>query len=235
MDKNQEKVLPDCESIQVLTNDFNNYFNDKIKKIRENFSDNDVAFESSEFDGSLLWEFDLTTVEELRSIIKETGVKCSASDPLPKCILRDNLETVLPALCELVNMSLRTGNMDNVKLADVISTLKAEWLDNNSMKNYRPISNLVFIGKLIERVVLLRLNRHLKLNNLDVPVQSAYKKHHSSETLLIRISNDLLIASDKNSATILILLDLSAAFDTVDHSKLLAILEKEIGNYEAQY
>ena len=103
------------------------------------------------------------------------------------------------------------------------------------MKNYRPISNLVFIGKLIERVVLLRLNRHLRLNNLDVPVQSAYKKHHSSETLLIRISNDLLIASDKNSATILILLDLSAAFDTVDHSKLLAILEKEIGNYEAQY
>ena len=65
-------------------------------------------------------------------------------------------------------------------------------------KNFRPVSNLTFIGKLIERFVLRRLiNEHLCLNNLNCPLQSAYKKHHSTETLLIRIWNDLLVATDE--------------------------------------
>ena len=60
-------------------------------------------------------------------------------------------------------------------------------------------------------------------------MNSLPKKHNSTETLLVRITNDLLIASDKNQATVLMLLDLSAAFDTVDHNLLLKILETEIG------
>ena len=107
--------------------------------------------------------------------------------------------------------------------------IKGQSLDPSDLKNYRPISNLSFIGKLIERIVLERLNDHLSRNNLKIPFQSAYKKHHSTETLLIRIVNDLLIATDENKATVVMLLDLSAAFDTVDHTKLLHILCKDIG------
>ena len=68
-------------------------------------------------------------------------------------------------------------------------------------------------------------------NNLKIPFQSAYKKYHSTGTLLIRIVNDLLITIDENKATVHVvrLLDLSAAFDTVDHNKLLNILKYEIG------
>ena len=66
-------------------------------------------------------------------------------------------------------------------------------------------------------------------NNLQIPFQSAYKKHHSTETLLIRIVNDLLITIDENKATVVMILDLSAAFDTVDHNKLLNILKYEMG------
>ena len=62
-----------------------------------------------------------------------------------------------------------------------------------------------------------------------IPTQSGYKKCHSTETLLIRVVNDLLIASSEKRATIVMLLDLSAAFDTVDHQKLLKIIEVEIG------
>ena len=69
----------------------------------------------------------------------------------------------------------------------------------------------------------------MKKYKLDTPFQSAYKKNHSTETLLIRIVNDLLIASDEGKATVVMLLDLSAAFDTVDHNKLLHILYREIG------
>ena len=107
--------------------------------------------------------------------------------------------------------------------------LKGHDLDTDDFKNFRPVSNLQFLGKLIERVVLKRLNEHLSNNNLNVPNQYGYKKGHSTESILIKITNDLLIASDKNSATVLLLLDLSAAFDTVDIDKLLLILCNEIG------
>ena len=78
-------------------------------------------------------------------------------------------------------------------------------------------------------VVLKRLNDHLTANNLHSPNQYAYKKHHSTETLMIKIVNDVLIAMDEKEATVIMLLDLSAAFDTVDHNLLLNILKKEIG------
>ena len=74
-----------------------------------------------------------------------------------------------------------------------------------------------------------RLNNHLNINNLNIPHQSAYKKNNSTETLLVRFTNDILLASDSKNATVVLLLDLSAAFDTVDHNLLLTILEKEIG------
>ena len=96
-------------------------------------------------------------------------------------------------------------------------------------KNYRPVSNSPFLEKLTERIVLKRLNNHMTHNNHHIPNQFGYKKSHSTESLLVRIVNDILIATDKNSATILLLLDLSAAFDTVDHIKLLSVLRNELG------
>ena len=130
-----------------------------------------------------------------------------------------------------MNLSLSSGNIDGVKLAHIITPelLKGSSLNYAEFKSYRPISNLSFIGKLIERVVLRRLNNHILLNNLNIPFQSAYKKSYSTETLLVRIVNDLLIASSENTATIVMMLDLSAAFDTVDHNKLINILKTEIG------
>lgn len=119
--------------------------------------------------------------------------------------------------------------MEGLKVADIIPNLKNHKLDPNNFKNYRPISNLTFLGKLVERVVLKRLNVHLEKNNLNIPEQSAYKKYHSTETISIKVINDILVASDSNTATVLIMLDLSAAFDTVDHGILLTILEQDIG------
>jgi len=116
-----------------------------------------------------------------------------------------------------------------LKSALVIPLLKKSSLDPDVLDNYRPISLLPFLSKLLERVVLSKLLDHLNKNNLFVPVQSAYRSGHSTETALLKIFNDLLLSIDEGCAAILILLDLSAAFDTVDHEILLARLESYFG------
>ena len=82
-----------------------------------------------------------------------------------------------------------------------------------------------FLPKATEKIVALRLTDHLEDNNLLETSQSAYKKRHSTETALMQINDDLLRAIDNNACVMLVLLDLSAAFDTVDHQTLLTRLK----------
>ena len=96
-------------------------------------------------------------------------------------------------------------------------------------KNYRPVSKLQFIGKLIERAVNNQLQEHITSNNPREPMQSAYRAGHSTETALIRVKADLLNAIANKEVVCLVLLDLSVAFNTVDHQILLDRLKKMFG------
>ena len=96
-------------------------------------------------------------------------------------------------------------------------------------RSYRPINNLQFFSKLIERTVLSRINAHMNANNLHCDAQFGYKKYHSTETMLLGLSDEVLQGFDNNRCTIVLFLDLSAAFDTIDIKILLEILQKEIG------
>lgn len=91
------------------------------------------------------------------------------------------------------------------------------------------MSNLAFLSKVIEKVVASRLLDHMEANNLLDPMQSAYRKGHSTETALLRVHDDIVSAVDKGHGVCLVLLDLSAAFDTVDHTILLTFLEEHMG------
>ena len=97
------------------------------------------------------------------------------------------------------------------------------------LNNYRPISNLPFLGKILEKVVLKQLDVFLHENNVHDKFQSGFRKGHSTETALIKVVNDLRVNMDHKNISILILLDLSAAFDTVDHNILLDRLNNWIG------
>ena len=93
--------------------------------------------------------------------------------------------------------------------------------------NYRPVSNLPFLSKLVKECVLIQFNNHLKLNTLNVEHQSAYKEGHSCETLLMKIHNDILWAMEHQCVNALLLLDFSAIFSMVDHSVLVHILKNK--------
>ena len=89
------------------------------------------------------------------------------------------------------------------------------------MKNYQPVSNLPYVSKIVEKVVAPRFYTHTALSSILEPSQSAFRKHHSTETALLRVQNNILQAIDRKKCVMLLLLDLSAAFDTIDHKILL--------------
>ena len=127
-------------------------------------------------------------------------------------------------------MSLKNGVMPYaLKVAVLKPLLKKQDADFEQLQNFRPISNLTFVSKLIVKAVALQLNDHILRHHLDETFQSAYKAFHSTETALVRVHNDILTAIDNNNTVILLLLDLSAAFDTVDHSILLSRLSSRYG------
>ena len=117
----------------------------------------------------------------------------------------------------------------SIKTAHVRPLLKKSGLDANVLKNYRPVSNLPFASKLLERVVAARLSEHMDTHALHGPFQSAYKPHHSVESALIRVHSDTLQGMDGQRLVELVLFDLLAGFDTIDHWVLLHRHSHDLG------
>ena len=111
------------------------------------------------------------------------------------------------------------------KTAHVTPLLKKAGLDRNILKNYQQVSNLSYISKLIEKAVARQINEHIAHKGISNKNQSAYRVFHSTETALLKIQSDIAISMDKGTAVGLVLLDLSAAFDTIDHSILFNCLQ----------
>ena len=122
-----------------------------------------------------------------------------------------------------------------MKRAIVRPSLKKPSLDYQLYKNHRPISNLMFLSKCCEKVVASQFISHLRENKLEEIFQSAYKVGHSTESALLRVHNEVLRALDDGKCVTLVLLDLSAAFDTVDHGILLSRLSQCIGVQGSAY
>ena len=137
----------------------------------------------------------------------------------------------MPYFCLIVKISVNWLNGWIERLQCIVNPLlKKAGIDPEVLKSYRPVSDLLFLSKLTERVVDRRLFEHMSLNNLHCMYEHGYKKKmHSTETLLLPLVNNTLLSLDSNLAVIWVLIDLSAAFDTVDIDLQLQILENEIG------
>ena len=132
----------------------------------------------------------------------------------------------LPAFLSIINSSLATGTVPTCfKHAVVKPLLKKPNLDSILPSNYRRISKLLFLSKVLEKVIICQLLPHLHQNNILERFQSGFRAHHSTESALLKVSNYLLLSVDSGDCAVLILLDFSSAFDTVDHNILIDRLQ----------
>ena len=227
----KDMPLPEHDSKPKLANKFNNFYGDKIDKIRAELDKN--PGNPTEFDtpyhGNPLSDFKLLTMDDVRKLINKSNNKSCVLDALPTILIKDCINELLPILTEIINTSLQLGNfIEPLKHAIIKPLLKKIGLELTK-NNYRPVSNLSFISKLIEAAVFDQYTEHLSTNNLMDDKQSAYKKEHSTETLLMKVQNEILTGIDNGEVVMLVLLDLSAAFDTIDHNILFERLENMYG------
>ena len=234
--ENNDVSRPSKSSSQDLAQNFSDFFINKIETIRENIiSENNTALQDVNHDEQLqntnrLVAFLPASAQEVKQIIQKSPNKSCELDPIPTWLLKDCIDELLPSITHLINLSMELGYVPKqFKSARIRPLLKKPGLDIDTLKNYRPVSNLPFISKVLEKVVDARLEKHLSENDLHEEMQSAYRKFHSTETALLKIQNDILQSLDNKHVTVLVLLDLSAAFDTIDHSTLLQRLEKHFG------
>ena len=151
-------------------------------------------------------------------------------DPIPTSLLKSCVDVLLTPITNIVDLSLKSGvSPDMLKLLHITPLVKKPSLSKDDMENYRPVSNLNFISKLMEKIIAKRIRSHLESNDLLNRYQSAYGPMHSTETALLKVQNDLLRNLDDGKTTVLVLLDLSAAFDTLDHSGVISLLENWYG------
>ncbi len=146
-------------------------------------------------------------------------------DPIPSHLLQAISPTLLPALTHIINTSLLTGIFPTAfKQARVTPLLKKPTLNTSLIENYRPVSLLPFIAKTLKRVVFNQVSLFISQNNKLDTKQSGFRSGHSTETVLLSVNEALQIAKADSKSSVLILLDLSAAFDTVNHQILLSTL-----------
>jgi hypothetical protein len=227
--KKKDRRLPTHTNAQDLANDFIGFFSQKIESIRKTFSLSDnVTWNDS--DVPSLSKLQPISSESLKKIILASNSKYCHLDPISTGLLRECLPCLLPSITKMINLSINTSTVPKSwKIASVSPLLKKSTLDPEEMKHYRPISNLPYMSKILEKVVLTQLDEHMDKHSLREPCQSAYRPCHSTETAVIKIMNDILCDIDNRKCVLLILLDMSAAFDTVDHSIFLNRMQYDFG------
>jgi len=169
-------------------------------------------------------------MKEVTAAVRALPDKSCALDPLPTAQLKAVVDIIAPFLAELFNRSLASGFVPEVfKAAYITPLLKKSDIDPADVRSYRPISNLSVVFKLLERLVARQLLDYLNKSGLLPWLQSAYRVGHSTETAVLKVLSDILLAIDSGDLSALVLLDLSAAYDTVDHDILIRRLKTSYG------
>uniref|UniRef100_A0A8C5HYQ9 Reverse transcriptase domain-containing protein n=1 Tax=Gouania willdenowi TaxID=441366 RepID=A0A8C5HYQ9_GOUWI len=217
-------------------NEFAVYFNEKIQSIRSNIRTNQQNHKKLEQlqplrdESTTMLEFITVNPKTIEETIQQLNPSTCCLDTIPSNFFKTVVKSIVTDLCQIINCSFQSGTVPkSLKVAAVKPLLKKRTLDASILANYRPISNLPFMAKIIEKVVFNQLSQFLTFNKIFDKFQSGFRSHHSTETALIKVINDIRLNTDSGKVSVLILLDLSAAFDTVDHTILLHRLQTWVG------
>ena len=229
------KILPTIYPSADLPSIFIKHFTNKVEKLRANIASEHVA--STLVTGTTaatFSSFEKVSQLTVKECILISAPKSCELDPIPSNLLIECLDSILPSLTDLFNSPLASGIFTQCfKSALVTPILKKRCLDHNDLNNYRPVSNLCFIAKILEKLVLYKVSSYLNSHNLYNTCQSAYRPCHSTETVLLKVVNDLFLSLNKGNLAVLALLDFSSAFDTIDHPILVHRLHTVFGFTDA--
>ena len=232
--KSKSSCLPDIDDSKELADKMAEFFTGKVQKIRDGLellqTESDVSVELENTEVPTLTSFPPISAEDLRKIILKAPTKSCQLHPLPTSVTKEFIDSLMPALLQIINTSLASSTVpSSFKRAIVTPLIKKPGLDRDVLKNYRPVSNLPFLSKILEKVIAKYMSAHKNRHDLEIYLQLAYRQHHSTETALLKVQNDILRSLDKGECVFLVLLDLSAAFDTVDHHTLQRCLKNTFG------
>uniref|UniRef100_M3XIZ1 Reverse transcriptase domain-containing protein n=1 Tax=Latimeria chalumnae TaxID=7897 RepID=M3XIZ1_LATCH len=215
---------------------FLEYFSKKVDLIRADITSSHSNI-GDDFLGrdppnhAILWdEFSSVSDAQVEQVLRGLRPTTCIFDPCPSWLIKECLGDWIPLFTMIINASLEEGYLPAaLKRASVCPLLKQASLDPGDLGNYRPVSNLPFLGKVIEKVVAGFLREHLDQFNFYDRFQSGFRPRHSTKTALVKVVSDLLSSLDRGLVAFLVQLDLSSAFDTIDHGILLHRLEHLLG------
>ena len=225
------KILPTIYPSADLPSIFIKPFTNKVEKLRANIASEHVT--STLVTGTTAAPF--SSFEKLSQLtVKEyilnSAPKSCELDPIPSKLLVECLDYILHSLSDLFNSSPASGIFPQcIKSTLATPILKKMCLDHNDLNNYRPVSNLCFIAKILEKLVLSQVSSYLNSHNLHNTCQSTYRPGHCTETALLKVVNDLFLSLNKGNISVLALHDFSSAFDTIYHPILVHRLHADFG------
>ena len=218
-----------------LANDFGNFFMQKIDKLNQ-LIDMQSSLEMSKAGekgcadshscASVTFaNFKTLSQEQVSELIKKAAKKSCPLDPMPTSVVLEVLDALLPVITNMINLSFESGKFASDWKEALLKPLlkKCGLCVDIAFHNFRPVS------KLSEKAAANLQIDHMTTNDLHMPLQSAYKQNHSTKSALLKVKNDILLNMEAQKVTLLLLLDLSAAFDTVRHDTLLNRLKSRFG------
>ena len=212
---NNVKQFPDCSSVMELCNSFATFFNGKVANIRQNLDAKtvgdceDLCNAYNEQCNTLLSKFHNVSVDDVSKVILSLPNKSCMLDTLPMPMFKDNVDVLAEPLTKIINESFNSGVFPaQLRTAVVTPILKKQNLDKQHLKNYRPVSNISYVSKIMEKLVCVQIKDHLASNDLQERYQSAYREQHSTETALLCVKTDLMRTMDEGNAAAVVLLDL---------------------------
>ena len=237
LDEGSNKTLPSHNDDLTLANEMADFFLEKVNKIRTNIDCDPTvdlslrsSFHESVTDSTRLSSFRLLDDDDVVKLVNDMPCKVNDADPILLSYLKNNIVLFLPCLKHIINLSLQSGIFpSDLKHGTITPILKSQKLDPDALSSYRPVTTLPFMSKLLEKAASMQLLQHLECNDLIPRYQSAYLKAHSCETALFNFVNNVQQMLSEGKIVLLVQLDFSAAFDTVDHCILLRLLQEKFG------